>query len=139
VQDLALRVLAAAAFLVAVALVALAARRVAAARRRRALAAPAHPDLATGRLTILYFHGDGCSDCVVQERELDALLTARPEIAIRADHAPGALSARFGVLTVPSTVILDGGGRAHAVNYGLTRRDALERQLAELSALEATA
>ena len=118
---------------------ALVARRLAARRRQRVLAAPPAPDLATGRPTILYFHGDRCSDCVVQERELDALLTARPEIAIRADHAPSALSARFGVLTVPATVVLDGGGRARAANYGLARRETLERQLGEIRALDASA
>ncbi|HYY54020.1 MAG TPA: thioredoxin family protein [Candidatus Dormibacteraeota bacterium] len=137
--DVAIRALAALAFLACVALVAVAARRIVAHRRDRVLAAPAHPDLATGRLTILYFHGDRCSDCVVQERELDVILTARPEIAIRADHAPSALSRRFGVLTVPTTVVLDGAGRARAVNYGLTARDVLERQLGEVSTLEQTA
>ena len=120
-------------------LAALAARRLAARRRQRVIAAPPTPELATGRPAILYFHGDRCSDCVVQERELDELLTARPEIAIRADHAPSALSARFGVLTVPTTVVLDGGGRAHAVNYGLARRETLERQLGAIRALDASA
>jgi hypothetical protein len=137
--ELILRAAIAVAFLAALTLVAIAARRIADRRRARVLAAPAHPDLATGRLTILYFHGDHCSDCVVQERELDALLSARPEIAIRADHAPSELSARFGVLSVPATVILDGGGHAHAVNYGLARRDLLDTQLGALRALEATA
>jgi hypothetical protein len=137
--DLALRAAAALGFVALVILAALAARRVARLRRDRILAAPAHPDLATGRMTILYFHGDRCSDCVVQERELDALLIARPEIAIRADHAPSELSSRFGVLTVPTTVILDGAGRARAVNYGIASRDALERELGQLAALEQTA
>ncbi len=127
------------AFLALVAALAMAARAFARARRRRVLASAPEPSLATGRPTILYFHGDACSDCVVQERELDALLIARPEIAIRADHAPSALSERFGVLTVPTTVVLDGVGRARAVNYGIARRDTLERQLAELGSLAASA
>ena len=50
-----------------------------------------------------------------------------------------ALSARFGVLMVPTTVILDGAGRARAVNYGIASRDALERELGQLEALEQTA
>ena len=137
--DVAIRAIIALAFLAAIAAVALAARRLAASRRERVLAAPAHPDLATGRMTILYFHGDPCSDCVVQERELDALLIARPDIAIRADHAPSELSSRFGVLGVPATVILDGGGRARVVNYGLARRDVLEQQVGTLVALDASA
>lgn len=107
------------------------ARAIAARQRGAVLATPPDPQLATGRATLLYFHGDGCADCVVQERELDLLLTAHPEVAIRADHAPSQLSARFRVLTVPTTVVLDGAGRAHAVNYGLTARSRLEDQLRE--------
>ena len=133
------RALAVIAFVALVAVVALAARAIARAQRRRVLAGPAEPSLATGTATILYFHGDHCSDCVVQERELDAVLIAHPEVAIRADHAPSALSERFRVLTVPTTVILDGAGRARAVNYGVARRSVLEAQLAELGRLEASA
>lgn len=137
--DFAARVVVAIVFLTLVAALSFGARRLASTRRARVLATPSDPELATGRPTILYFHGDRCSDCVVQERELDALLSAHPEIAIRADHAPSPLSARFGVLTVPTTVVLDGGGKAHAVNYGLARGDTLRRQLATLRPLEETA
>jgi hypothetical protein len=137
--DVVERALVALAFLGLVTLVALGVRRLARRERARVLAGPADAALATGVPTILYFHGDRCSDCVVQERELDALLTAHPEVAIRADHAPSRLSARYRVLTVPTTVVLDGGGKAHAVNYGLTRRDVLEAQLAALGRLEASA
>lgn len=122
-----------------VALLGLAARAVASRRRARILAAPADPSLATGRTAILYFHGDHCGDCVAQERELDDLLGAHPEVAIRADHAPSALSARFGVLTVPTTVVLDGAGRPRAVNYGLATRDRLTAQVADVRSLSETA
>ncbi len=138
-SELAGRGLAVVAFLAAVALVAFAARAVARAQGRRVLDTPPDPALATGAPTILYFHGDHCADCVVQERELDALLIAHPEVAIRADHAPSALSSRFRVLTVPTTVVLDGAGGARSVNYGLARRELLESQLAEVGRLEASA
>ncbi len=137
--DLAGRALAVVAFLAAVALVALVAHAVARAQRRRVLDAPPDASLATGAPTLLYFHGDRCADCVVQERELDALLIAHPEVAIRADHAPSTMSKHFRVLTVPTTVVLDGAGRARAVNYGLARRDVLESQLAEVGRLEVSA
>lgn len=133
------RLLAALAFLVLVTLGAAGARLVARRVGETVLDAPADAALATGAPTILYFHGDRCASCVVQERELDALLIAHPEVAIRADHAPSGLSARFRVLTVPSTVVLDGAGRARAVNYGLAGRDALEAQLARIPRLEASA
>ncbi len=126
-------------FLALVALLAAIARAYALRQRAAVIAADADPALATGAPTILYFHGDRCADCVIQERELDALLIAHPEVAIRADHAPSDLSARFRVLTVPTTVILDGGGRARAVNYGLTRRDVLEAQLRRLGRLAESA
>jgi hypothetical protein len=104
-------------------------RALARRRARRVLSAPPDPALATGAVTLLYFHGDHCGDCVVQERELDRLLIARPDLGIRADHAPSALSARFGVMSVPSTVILDPDGRVTAVNYGLARLSRLVEQV----------
>lgn len=133
------RALAFAVLLLSVAAVAAGARRIARGQRAAVLAAPGDPSLATGSPTILYFHGDRCADCVVQERELDALLIAHPEVAIRADHAPSALSSRFRVLTVPTTVVLDGAGRARAVNYGMTGRATLEQQIAEIGRLAASA
>lgn len=138
-SDVLLRAIGAIVFLALVALATVATRRVAASQRARVLAGPADAALATGRPTVLYFHGDHCGDCVVQERELDALLIAHPEVAIRADHAPSDLSARYRVLTVPTTVVLDGAGAARAIHYGLVRRDVLERDLAEFGALEASA
>lgn len=119
----------AAAILVAVVALALAARALVRRRAQRVLAAPHDPSLATGAVTVLYFHGDHCGDCLVQEQELDRLLIDRPDLAIRADHAPSALSARFGVLAVPSTVILGPDGKVEAVNYGLVRRERLAEQV----------
>lgn len=137
--ELLARALLVVAFLLLVALVVALARAAAALQRARVLRSGPEPWLATGRPTVLYFHGDRCGDCVVQEREIDALLIAHPDVAIRADHAPSGLSARFGVLTVPTTVVLDGAGRPRAVNYGLARRETLERQLALLGRLEESA
>lgn len=133
------RVVVFAAFLASIAVIGAAARGFAGRQRAAVLAAPADASLATGSPTILYFHGDHCGDCVVQERELDALLIAHPEVAIRADHAPSALSSRFRVLSVPTTVVLDGAGRARALNHGLASRETLEAELAELGRLEASA
>lgn len=52
----------------------------------------------------------------VEVREVDA--TVRPELADR-----------FGILTVPSTVVVGGDGRVRAVNYGLALADKLALQL----------
>lgn len=119
----------AAVILGAVLAIAVLARAVARRRARRVLSAPADPSLATGAVTLLYFHGDHCGDCLVQEHELDRLLMDRPDLAIRADHAPSPLSARFGVLSVPSTVVLAADGKVVAVNYGLARLPRLVEQV----------
>jgi len=52
----------------------------------------------------------------VDVREVDA--TVHPELADR-----------FGILTVPSTVVVRADGRILAVNYGLARTDKLTAQL----------
>lgn len=124
-----IRGLAAVVLLALVSLAVIAARAVAARERQRVLSAPPEPTLAAGRVTILYFHGDNCGDCLLQERELDRLLLAHPEVAIRADHAPSALSRRFRVMAVPTTVVLDATGRARAVNYRLATCERLEEQI----------
>lgn len=131
VQETLVRAAAALALLGAVSLAVPVGRALAGRHRAAVLDGPADPSLATGRATILYFHGDNCGDCVVQERELDRLLIDHPEVNIRADHAPSPLSSRFRVLTVPTTVVLDGAGGARAVNYGLATREKLEEQLRE--------
>ncbi len=52
----------------------------------------------------------------IEVREVDA--TVRPEMADR-----------FGILTVPSTVVVGADGRVRAVNYGLALADKLAFQL----------
>lgn len=52
----------------------------------------------------------------VDVRDVDA--TVQPELADR-----------FGILTVPSTVVVAADGRVLAINYGLARTDKLARQL----------
>jgi len=50
---------------------------------------------------------------------------------IDADH-DSEMVKRYGVLTVPTTVVLDSNGRVHQVNYGLAREHTL---LAQIDAL----
>ena len=109
----------------------LAARRLAAGRTARAqeLAATevwstlgARPD---GRPAVVLFTTPSCAECATQRALLDGLrvievdASARPEVA-----------ARFGVLTAPSTAVLDSGGGVKAVNHGFAGAEKLAVQLA---------
>jgi len=85
--------------------------------------------------TILYFTTPSCAPCqTLQSPAIDRLTQAhgsalqvikidaqaRPEIA---DH--------WGVLSVPTTFILDRGGKARFFNPGLARSEKLEQQLVQ--------
>jgi thioredoxin-like negative regulator of GroEL len=110
-------------------------RRFVAARRRQALAAA--PLLASARdatpVRILAFSSEECVQCRrLQMPALRRVLAAHPgAVAVEEIDAPAtpALTSRYNILTVPSTVVLDAAGRARAVNYGFTSTDRLLRQV----------
>jgi thiol-disulfide isomerase/thioredoxin len=101
-------------------------------RRRRALGSDPLAEWRTGHPQVLLFTGAVCSDCVRQKDVLDRLGAAGDGIAVREVNAAGEpeLTRRFGIRSVPSTVILDGDGRPSAVNYGLADATILSKQLA---------
>jgi thiol-disulfide isomerase/thioredoxin len=101
-------------------------RAYAATRKRRALAAAPASELAGFGLAegvrVLAFSSEDCGPChTLQRPALTQLLDARSGrvsvIEIDAPTAPE-LAARYAVLTVPTTVVLDESGRARAINYG---------------------
>lgn len=101
-------------------------------RQRRALRFGRAPEITAGSPTVLLFSGALCGDCERQKEILSELqVTHRNGWRVREVHAAAEvqLASRFGVESVPATVILDGGGRALAVNYGLIDAAALRRQL----------
>lgn len=125
-----------AALALALVLAVLMARGWARARTRRVAATPAgdlwqalgtSPD---GRPTIVAFKGPACRECTVQAREIEHL--GEPGVRILELDASDRedVARTFGVLTVPTTVVLDGGGRVEAVNHGLAQRATLSAQLA---------
>ena len=84
------------------------------------------------RPTILYFRSDNCAPCLAQshhlrqlERDMGDRLAVREIDAERESD----LAARYGIFTLPTTLVTDGGGQVKHVNYGLAPIAKLARQL----------
>jgi thioredoxin-like negative regulator of GroEL len=103
---------------------------------RRSLAGVGLEAFRRGRPAILFFSGESCASCHTIQRpalehlagefsgrlqviEIDAL--ARPHLA---DH--------WGVLSLPTTFVIDRSGRPRRVNHGPARAERLRAQLAEI-------
>ena len=108
--------------------------------RRRALAATgqALPDELRGRLPdgvpgIVYFYGPHCASCRQQAGIVDRLAAEERVAVIRVDATSSTtLADVFGIMTVPSTVLVDERRTVRSVNLGLRSRDALLLQIEEL-------
>jgi len=86
-----------------------------------------------GLPTVLYFYGAACAACAQQRRALTSLTTERLNVvALDAAHQTE-LAEWAGVLTVPSTAIVDPQGRLRAVNHGFRPADELAAQLAAVA------
>ncbi|MDX1613571.1 MAG: thioredoxin family protein [Candidatus Promineifilaceae bacterium] len=97
------------------------------ARRASAVAA------AAGRgPRLLYFRSDACAPCAAQARYLERLADDyRERVAIEkidADAEP-ATAQRYGIFTLPTTLVLDGSGDVKYINYGLTATNKLAGQV----------
>ncbi len=120
------------------ALVALAyAGRLAQRRRLAHLARRPSPELTDGRPVILYFTTAQCAQCRLQQTPILERLLAELSHSVvlrRVDAlAHEDLARRYGVLTVPTTVILDAQGRPRAINHGLATAERLREQLRQLA------
>jgi thiol-disulfide isomerase/thioredoxin len=107
-------------------------RRLQAGRRQRVLQGSAHPEMSQGERTVLLFSGTLCSDCIRQKDALTALNGSAGHFRVNevmAAREPD-LAGRFGVQSVPATVILDGDGKPVAVNYGFVTGEVIASQLA---------
>jgi thioredoxin 1 len=88
-----------------------------------------------GLHTILYFTTPGCAPCrTVQAPALEQVSRAHANsvqvIKIDAAEHPD-IADHWGVLSVPTTFIIDPAGRARFYNTGVARAEKLERQLVE--------
>jgi thiol-disulfide isomerase/thioredoxin len=84
------------------------------------------------RPTILYFRGDHCGPCQAQShhlRQLERELGDRLAVQEIDAERDGDLAARYGIFTLPTTLVTDGGGQVKHINYGLAATTTLARQL----------
>ena len=113
-------------------------RRFVAQRKQRVLtAAPTLQNKSAtnsnSRISILAFSSEDCRQChQLQTPALKRVVAARGElvsiIEVDAPTSPE-LTERYQVLTVPTTIVLDATGRAHAVNYGFANAKRLLEQV----------
>jgi thioredoxin 1 len=90
---------------------------------------------AAGKPAIVYFRSDACAPCSTQGRFLQQLQAEFGDrIAIEKVDADleQAKTERFGVFTLPTTLVVDGRGRVRHANYGLTDARKLAGQLRAL-------
>ena len=91
-------------------------------------------EMTTGdeRPTILYFRGDNCGPCMAQShhlRQLERELGDRLAVQEIDAERDGELAARYGIFTLPTTLVADSGGQIKHINYGLAASTTLARQL----------
>lgn len=99
---------------------------------RRASGAMSQGRDVPGRPTLLYFRSDSCGPCVTQASYLRSLETAfAGRLAVRSIDADieRDTAKRYGVFTLPTTLIIDQGGEVKHINYGLTGTTKLTQQL----------
>ena len=82
---------------------------------------------------IFYGNGNGISQRTALQRVLEARGEAVRVVDVDAT-TDEQLVLTYHVLTVPSTVILDAAGNAHAVNYGFANTQRLLQQVDEMLA-----
>jgi thiol-disulfide isomerase/thioredoxin len=99
---------------------------------RKASKAMAMIRVTSSRPSLLYFSSDHCAPCDTQSRHLSQLKEeCGRNFSIRhidTDLDPETAD-RYGVFTVPTTLIVDQTGNVRYINYGLTASTRLARQL----------
>lgn len=102
------------------------------ARQRARASAAFQP---TGKPTVLYFRSDACAPCAAQSRFLeqvrmefgDRVAFEKIDADVDRERAD-----RFGVFTVPTTLVVDAAGQVRHANYGLAEPAKLSAQLLDV-------
>jgi thiol-disulfide isomerase/thioredoxin len=109
--------------------------------RRRALRGLGIDEYRRGRPAILYFTDPGCAPCLaVQDpalQEVAARFGDRIQIIKVQALQNQPLTDAWGVLSLPTTFIIDSAGRPRGVNHGVARANRLLDQLAAIGELAA--
>jgi hypothetical protein len=87
---------------------------------------------ASGKARILTFYGPSCDACERQKLVLTELQAERPEqftIELRDASTDYDYARKFGLVIVPTTVVIRPDGAISGINSGLISREALEAQL----------
>ena len=99
----------------------------------RAVTAPVYlpPDVTGGKPTVLYFTTADCAQCRLQQSPILTQLQARVDVAVHKLDAieEQALAKVYGIMTVPTTVVLDPELRPVAINHGVTPLQTLHGQI----------
>jgi thiol-disulfide isomerase/thioredoxin len=126
-----------AALLLGLALLYIGVQLAAAYRRRLRVDRMTDPGLSGGKATVLFFTADYCTVCHYRQRPALDSLQGQLDGDLRVVEVDAAedvsLVKRFGVLTLPTTVVLAPDGRVGAVNYGFAPREQLHAQVLSLA------
>lgn len=104
--------------------------------RRYGSADPLLSDFQPGSPAILFFTADHCAACHLQQKPILAQLTDEIQIIqVDADQHPEDAK-RWGVMSLPTTVILDDSGAPRSMNHGVASSQTLLKQLDMLKRIE---
>ena len=107
--------------------------------RRAAVRNLGIPGYKIGKPAVLYFTMVGCVPCKTTQRPALARLMAQTDGQVQLVEvdavAQPEMTERWGVLSVPTTFIIDQHGRPRRVNHGVTLTEKLLNQLEQVSGL----
>ncbi len=93
---------------------------------------PAAGERPAGRPALLYFRSDACVPCVAQARFVRQIQVDFGDqvVVVKVDTDKDlTVAERYGVFTLPTTLIVDSSGQVRHANYGLTDARRLASQL----------
>jgi thioredoxin 1 len=100
----------------------------------RTVTAPIHvpAGVAGGKPTVLYFTTAECAQCRLQQTPILTQLQNKVDVAVHKLDAieQEALARVYGIMTVPTTVVLDPQLRPVAINHGVAPLGKLQGQVA---------